>query len=106
MSSISAHGLEGSIPEQDIEDRLRAVLEVRDANLRASQEALVGSELELLVDEPPNAEGQVVGRAEMDAPEVDLLTRVHAPTARVGERLTVRVTSVADSLDLIADVVD
>jgi len=102
----SAHGLEGAIPEQVIEDRLRTVLEVRDANLRASQEALVGCELELLVDEPPDPDGVVVGSSEIDAPEVDLVTRVHAPAARVGERLTVRVTAVVESMDLIAEVVD
>ena len=102
----SAHALLDSIPEQVVLDRLRVVLEVRDANLRASQEALVGSELEILVDEAPDADGVVVGRTEMDAPEVDIVTRIHAPTACVGERLTVCVTAVDDSLDLVASVVD
>ena len=65
-----AFGLEGAVPADVAEERRDAVLAARDAVLRASQEALVGTEVEVLIDEVPQ-DGASIGRTPADAPEVD-----------------------------------
>lgn len=100
----AAWALDGAVPSEVAEERRAAVLEARDVNLRASQEALVGGAVEVLIDEPPDAAGIAVGRPPMDAPEVDLAARVEAPDARVGDRVLATVVAVDERLDLIARV--
>jgi ribosomal protein S12 methylthiotransferase len=94
--------LEGAVSSELANARYDAVIAARDDVLRASQEALVGRELRVLVDEAhANEEALAVGRSEMDAPEVDLVALVPGSTARVGEELAVRVESVDDELNLV-----
>ena len=85
-------GLEGSVPEETAMARRDAVLAERDAQLAKTQSAAIGTEVEVLVDEPPDPDGGViVGRSEHDAPEVDMVTFVEAPGAAVGDRIRVRI---------------
>ena len=70
------------VPDDVAIARRDAVLAARDANLERIQGAAIGQVKEILVDEPPHPDsGFVVGRAESDAPEVDLVAFVHAPGA-------------------------
>ena len=96
---------EGAVPAEEATDRVRSVLEVRDRVLFAAQEARVGAELEVLVDErhphAPPGRPTWVGRPESDAPEVDLLALPDQGAAAaepdpppVGARIAVRVTGV------------
>jgi ribosomal protein S12 methylthiotransferase len=100
------------VPSDVAQARAKAVLEARDAVLRASQQALVGTRTELLVDElHPHEDGSVtaVGRTDRDAPEVDLLAAVEldpGATVSVGDRLLVRVEGVDDDMDLECELVD
>jgi ribosomal protein S12 methylthiotransferase len=87
--------LEGRVSEERTEARLAAVFAARDEVLRASQTALVGSTLEVLVDELHGE--RAIARGERDAPEVDLVAEVQGCSAQVGERLDVRVEAL-DSL--------
>jgi ribosomal protein S12 methylthiotransferase len=87
------------VPEDVIEERLGALFAARDDVLRASQQALVGSTLEVLVDELHGE--RAIARTAMDAPEVDLVAEVQGCTAEVGSRIPVRV----ESLDSMANLV-
>jgi ribosomal protein S12 methylthiotransferase len=96
------YGLAGEVPEQTAMERYDAVIAARDEVLRASQTALVGRELRVLVDEAhASGEALAVGRTEMDAPEVDLIAVVPGSTAEVGETIRVRVDDVDDELNLV-----
>ncbi len=88
----SGFALEGAVPTDVAEARRDAVLAARDENLARVQAAAVGTEVEVLVDEPPDPDrGFVVGRSDADAPEVDMVTFAHAPDAAVGDRIMVRI---------------
>jgi ribosomal protein S12 methylthiotransferase len=91
------------VPAADVEARLDAVLAARDENMRTTQTGLVGTSLEVLVDEEPDEEGVAVGHTPMDAPEVDPRTFVHAPGAQVGSRVLAQVSGVTDEGDLVAE---
>lgn len=91
------------VPAAEVEARLDAVLAARDENMRATQESLVGTSLEVLVDEAPDDEGVAVAHSAMDAPEVDPRTFVHAPGAQVGERVLAHVSGVTEEGDLVAE---
>jgi len=95
------HGatLPGRVPEPEIERRLATVLAARDEVLRASQEALVGQTLEVLVDELHGE--RAIARAAMDAPEVDLVAEVRECAAGVGQRLEVRVEELDAQANLV-----
>ena len=96
-------GLPGEVPEEVAEERYYAVIEARDEVLRGQQEALIGRELDVLVDEAaPDVNAHAVGRTDMDAPEVDLVCRIADCDAQAGEVVRVRVEAVDDSLDLVA----
>ncbi len=85
-------GLEGSVPEEEAMARRDAVLAERDAQLAKTQAGAIGTEVEVLVDEPPDPDGGViVGRSVHDAPEVDMVTFAAAPEAAVGDRIRVRI---------------
>jgi len=95
------HGatLERRVPDEVIEERLAAVFGARDEVLRASQQALVGQTLEVLVDESHGE--RALARGSMDAPEVDLVAEVQHCTAKVGERIQVRVESLDSQANLV-----
>jgi ribosomal protein S12 methylthiotransferase len=94
-----AHELPELVPEEVIQARYRAVLEARDEVLQASQEALVGEELEVVVDELHATRS--VGRTAMDAPEVDPVVVVAGTDAGVGERVRVRIEEVGEDFALV-----
>jgi ribosomal protein S12 methylthiotransferase len=100
-----AFDLDGAVPEAVARERYLAVLAARDEALRISQNALIGSEVEILIDEShPGAEGSqsmAIGRPPMDAPEVDLIATIADSHAAVGERVRARVEGVDEELNLI-----
>jgi ribosomal protein S12 methylthiotransferase len=98
----SGFGLEGRIEPDEMDRRRARILAARDEVLRAAQAALVGSEIEVLVDSA-QAEGDAgaVARAAMDAPEVDLVAHVIDCRASVGERLRVRVSGLDEESNLL-----
>lgn len=97
-------GLEGAVAPEAMEERRERVLEARDRVLAASQAALVGRELEVLVDTAaPDGDALAVARAAFDAPEVDLVTHVADCEADVGERLRVRVIGLDEESNLVAE---
>lgn len=96
-------GLEGSVPEDVAMARRDAVLAERDAQLARTQSEAIGTEVEILVDEPPDPDGGViVGRSVHDAPEVDMVTFAEAPEAAVGDRIRVRIEATDEEHNWIA----
>ena len=104
-------------------ERARAIELERDRVLAEGQRALVGTELEVLVDEvhPLEVEGEVgqieaeapaalaVGRGAMDAPEVDLVAEVSLPgidAVDVGDLVRVRVEALDEESNLVCRLVD
>jgi len=79
--------------------RYEAVVAARDANLEREQAALVGKQVELLIDEEHAT--RAVGRTERDAPEVDLIASLEGVEVGVGERVEVRVEALDDEFNLV-----
>jgi ribosomal protein S12 methylthiotransferase len=83
-----AAGLEGTIDDGLVAERMRELSELQDEITLARREALVGSEIEVLVDEPG------VGRSHREAPEIDGVVNLTADLA-AGTFATVTVTGAA-----------
>jgi len=94
-----SHDLGGRVSKETTDERLGAVFAARDDVLRESQSSLVGTEVEILVDESHAT--RIVGRTPFDAPEVDLISVVEDATAAVGERVRARAEGLDDELNLI-----
>jgi ribosomal protein S12 methylthiotransferase len=97
----SGFDLPGAVPANVAQARYDAVLAERDRVLHRSQEALVGRDLEVLVDERHEKTRSVVGRTAMDAPEVDLVCSVRESRAEVGDLIRVRIERVDDEMNLV-----
>jgi ribosomal protein S12 methylthiotransferase len=95
------HGYE--LPDRVAADvawrRYEAVVAARDANLERDQAALVGTQVELLIDEEHAT--RAVGRTERDAPEVDLIASLEGVEVGVGERVRARVEALDDEFNLV-----
>lgn len=94
-------GLPDPVPANEAKARQRAVEEARDGVLAEVQRAQIGAQLEVVIDEVRGPDAPLVGRGEMDAPEVDMLALVHGATAEVGDRLRVRVEGVDPEFNLV-----
>jgi ribosomal protein S12 methylthiotransferase len=81
---------------------LRECEAVQEPITRAGRDALVGREVEVLVD-TVDADGVLVGRTHREAPEIDGIVRLHAEWARPGARVRAHVTE-AVGPDLVAKV--
>ncbi len=79
---------------------LRECEAVQEPITRAARDALVGEEIEVLVDSV--SAGAVVGRTHREAPEIDGIVRLHAEFARPGALVRAHVTE-AIGPDLVAE---
>jgi ribosomal protein S12 methylthiotransferase len=102
----SGFDLPGRVSDKEAKARQRAVLAARDEVLRAEQQALVGTEFDVVIDESSPARGVPnVARGDMDAPEVDLVTLVTGRKLGVGKRLRVKVEGLDAESNLVAKAV-
>ncbi len=101
--------MEGAPPPEVVRERIAELSELQEAITRAKRHALVGREVDVLVDEvrpapparpergePEGAVGGVVatGRTEREAPEIDGVVEFRAEATRPGAFVRVRVTGV------------
>ena len=93
--------LEGRVPADVAKARYDAVMAARDSVLKATQSALIGQEIEVLVDESHPDAKAAVGRTAMDAPEVDLIAVVRDSKAKVGDLVRVKVESLDFESNLV-----
>ncbi len=98
----AAFDLPNHVPAEEISRRYEAVLAVRNEVLEAEQRALIGTEVEVLIDE--NSRFGVVGRTPMDAPEVDPVALMGEIDANVGDRVMATVRAVGEEFDLECEV--
>lgn len=98
----SAADLDGEVDAATVAERLRECTAVQDPITAAARDALVGEEVEVLVDATDGADA--VGRTFREAPEIDGVVRVTDAFARPGARVTARVTE-AIGPDLTASAV-
>ena len=83
-----AEGLDGAVAAPLVAERLRELGELQDAITASKRDALIGRQVEVLVDEPG------WGRTHREAPEIDGLVEVPADLP-VGEFATLTVTGAA-----------
>jgi ribosomal protein S12 methylthiotransferase len=93
-----AVGLDGQVPRPLVEDRLAELRELQDAITAARRDELIGTEVEVLVDEVG------VARSYREAPEIDGVIEV-PPTLPAGAFRRVEVVDAAGP-DLVARPVD
>lgn len=99
-----AYSMASQVPERVKEERVRRVREAQADILAARNRAMIGEEIEVLVEAAP-ARGRAVGRHRGQAPEVDgavILSGYRGPPSRI---CRVRVTG-AREWDLLAKPVD
>ena len=90
------------VPDDLMQERLHECAEVQDPITQAARDALVGDEIEVLVDGTDDESGEPVGRSHREAPEIDGVVRIAGAFAGPGARVPVRVTS-ACGPDLVAE---
>jgi len=95
------YGLPDRVPADVAQRRLEAVLAARDEVLAAEQGLWIGRQIEVLVDESHPRTRSVVGRAAMDAPEVDLVALVHGSQAAPGDMIRAEVESLDAESNLV-----
>ncbi len=91
--------LPDAVEEHVMLERLRECEAVQEPVTRGARDAMVGREVEVLVD---RVDGDAfVGRTHREAPEIDGIVRLHADFARPGARVRAHVTE-AIGPDLVA----
>jgi ribosomal protein S12 methylthiotransferase len=101
-----AAGMKGKVAARTVASRRAAIEEAQERITHERLQRFIGRELEVLVEEPLEEEdgGYSIGRAWMQAPEVDGLTVIRGVFAP-GAMLKVRVLAVA-GVDLDAEALD
>lgn len=97
----SGWDLPDRVPADQAQRRYEAVIAARDEVLQRTQNAWIGRELDVLVDESHVQAATVVGRGAMDAPEVDLVAMVRGSKATVGDIIRVRVEALDAESNLV-----
>ena len=83
-----AADLDGAVPPEMVHERLAELRELQDPITAARRDRLIGSVVEVLVDEPG------VGRSHREAPEIDGIVNIPA-TLPTGELAKVRIVAAA-----------
>jgi len=96
----AAADLEDTVEDAVIAERLRECSAVQDPITAAARDALVGTEVEVLVDTADS--GDAIGRTWREAPEIDGVVRIPQAFARPGAVVTATVVE-ALGPDLVAD---
>jgi ribosomal protein S12 methylthiotransferase len=97
-----AASMDGVVRDDLMRERLRECAEAQDPLTQAARDALVGADVEVLVDGADDDTGEPVGRTYREAPEIDGVVRIPGTFARPGGRVRARVTS-AIGPDLVAE---
>src|SRR5439155_7002113 len=79
-----AASLPDAVPSEVVHEWLRECDAVQEPITRSARDALIGAEIEVLVDRVERAGDGVVGRTHREAPEIDGVVRVAGAYARPG----------------------
>jgi ribosomal protein S12 methylthiotransferase len=97
-----AADMDGPVPDDVVRERLGECADVQDPITQASRDALVGADVDVLVDGVDDETEEPVGRTHREAPEIDGVVRMPGAFARPGARVRARVTA-AWGPDLVAE---
>jgi ribosomal protein S12 methylthiotransferase len=100
----AAQDLDDPVPVELTAARLRECSEIQDPITAASRDALVGTEVEVLIDGVDEETGEPIGRTHREAPEIDGVLRLEGAYARPGSWVRATVTA-ALGPDLLASAV-
>lgn len=105
VEGADANAIPGAVPEEVKQERYARLMELQAAVSREKLAAKVGTEVQVIVDDYGDLPGEVVGRSQGDAPDIDGLVRALGDgTVKIGDVVRVRVTA-SDDHDLQGDVV-
>src|SRR5918994_4966203 len=94
--------MDAVVPDELMQERLRECAETQDPITQAARDALVGADIDVLIDQVDDDTGGPAGRSRSEEPEIDGVVRVAGAFARPGARVRVRVTE-ACGPDLVAE---
>jgi ribosomal protein S12 methylthiotransferase len=97
-----AAGMDRVVPAELMRERLRECAEAQDPITQAARDALVGADIDVLIDHADDDTGEAVGRSHREAPEIDGVVRIPGAFAPPGARVRARVTE-ACGPDLVAE---
>ncbi len=97
----TAATLPDAVPGALVGEWLRECDDVQDPITRAARDALIGTEVDVLVDAHDDARDVAIGRTHREAPEIDGVVRVEGAFARPGASVRAHVTD-AIGPDLVA----
>jgi ribosomal protein S12 methylthiotransferase len=104
--SARSFALEGKVPKRVAGERARQLMSVQRRISRRKNRALIGTELEVLVEGPSEESDLVMaGRHAGQAPEIDGSVYLSGGPVQPGDLCHARVTSASD-YDLVAEVLD
>jgi ribosomal protein S12 methylthiotransferase len=104
--SARSFGLEAKVPKRTAESRAKRLMTLQRRISRKKNKALIGRELEVLVEGPSeDSELVMAGRHPGQAPEIDGTVFLSGGPVEPGDLCRARVTSAAD-YDLVAEVLD
>lgn len=94
--------LAGHLPEEVKQRRRDELMEVQQGIALDWSKSQVGRQLEVIIDGPdPELPGQMLGRTQADAPDIDCLVRIKSKNLQPGDLVKAKI-SAADGYDLIA----
>jgi ribosomal protein S12 methylthiotransferase len=91
-SGTPAATLPDAVPDALVGEWLRECDDVQDPITRAARDALIGTEIDVLVDEHDAGSEVAIGRTHREAPEIDGVVRVEGAFARTGALVRAHVT--------------
>jgi ribosomal protein S12 methylthiotransferase len=104
--TCAAHGMDGKVAPLVAANRARKLMALQRAIAREKNQALMGKELEVLVEGPSEEHDLVMkGRHAGQAPEIDGSVYLSEGEARAGEMRRVRVSQASD-FDLVGELID
>ncbi|HYJ16605.1 MAG TPA: TRAM domain-containing protein, partial [Candidatus Limnocylindria bacterium] len=104
----SAAKLDGKVSEDEKENRWQEVMDIQAAISRKKNQDLIGTIQRVMIDGVDSDSGQLTGRTEAHAPEVDGVVYIEDsesrpfPPANAGDMLDVKITGASD-YDLIGE---
>lgn len=103
VPGAAANSFEGQVPEALKEERYSRLMETQHAISQSLNDAKIGRELEVIVDDYGDSEHEVIGRTKADAPGIDGTVLVeNAQGVKIGDIVRVKVVS-AGPYDLGAE---
>ena len=106
VEGAAANELSGSVPDEVKTERLERLMGLQQRISLEKHRERVGSELEVIVDAYGDLPGEVIGRSQADAPDIDgtVLVRTDG-TVKIGDRVRARITG-AGVYDLEGEAVE